>query len=131
MLAFEGTLIKYNVEETYFFFPKGKTKHDFAHTKNIFEYTGCPISINTAKSPVLVTELKNGENRLFMVENIGNTIDELLYGQRATNVEIDLGDLGESATFYFRGKQVERKLVNGKLVEKMHCGDAIFIEVKA
>ena len=80
---------------------------------------------------MLVTELKDGENRLFMVENVGNTIDELLYGQRATNVEIDLGEFGKSAIFYFRGKQVKRELVDGKFVEKMHCGDAIFIEVKA
>ena len=131
ILAFEQTLIKYNFDEAYFFFPKGKTKHDFAHTENVFERAGCPISVNTPKSPVLVTELKDGENRLFMVENVGNTIDELLYGQRATNVEIDLGEFGKSAIFYFRGKQVKRELVDGKFVEKMHCGDAIFIEVKA
>lgn len=130
MLAFEKTLIKYNFDEAYFFFPKGKTKEDFAHTKNVFERTGCPISVHTPKSPVLVTELKDGQNRLFMVENVGNTIDELLYGQRATNIEIDLGAFAESATFYYRGKQVERKPVNGKFVEKMHCGDAIFVEVK-
>lgn len=130
MIDFEETLVKYDFDEAYFFFPEGKTKDDFEHTAKIFEKEGCPICVKTAKSPVLVTELKNGENRMFMVENIGNTIDELLYGQRASKVEINLGDFGENAKFYVRGKKVERALEKGKFTEKMHCGDAIFIEIE-
>lgn len=130
MLAFEQTLVKYNFDSAYFFFPKGKTAADFNQTKNAYLKDGCPISVKTAKSPVIVTELKNDKNRMFMVENIGNTIDELLYGQRASKVEIDLGDLAKNAKFFVRGKQVQRKTENGKFRETMHCGDAIFIEIE-
>ena len=131
MLAFEKTLVKYNFDSAYFFFPKGKTAQDFNQTSNAFLKDGCPISVKTAKSPVIVTELKEGENRMFMVENIGNTIDELLYGQRKSKVEIDLGAFAQKAKFYVRGKQVSREIQDGKLVEKMGCGEAIFIEIEA
>ena len=130
MKAFEKTLVKYNFDSAYFFFPKGKTATDYEQTKEAFLKDGCPIQVKTAKSPVIVTELKNGANRMFMVENIGNTIDELLYGQRASKVEIDLGEFASKAKFFVRGKQVCRETVEGKLTEKMHCGDAIFIEIE-
>lgn len=81
------------------------------------------------KYPILVTELKNGKDSLFMVENIGNSTEQTLYNKRATDIEIDLSKLKGDIRVYYKGKQVEREIKDGKLIEKMKCGQAIFIEV--
>ena len=64
-----------------------------------------------------------------MVENIGNPMDEVIGGELATKIEINLGEFAKNAKFYSRGKLVERKPINGVIIEKLHCGEALFIEV--
>ena len=126
----EKIFLKYNFEDAYFFFPKGKTAQDFNETKRAIVKDGCPISVTTPKCPVIVTQQLAGDSRLFMVENIGNPMDEAMHGQRATKITIDLGKYAEKAKFYVRGKEVQREIADGKIQEKMHCGDAIFIEIE-
>ena len=110
---------------------------DFRSVKRYKEYKNIgfnicllQLSVKTPKYPVMVSELKNGNSRMFMVQNIGNTIDELMYNKRATTLEIDLGELAGKAKFYYRGKLVERTLDGTVLKEKLGIGQAIFIEVK-
>ena len=74
-------------------------------------------------------ELKNGNNSMFMVQNIGNTIEELMYNKRATTLEIDLGEVANNAKFYYKGKEVKRELDGTILKEKLGIGQAIFIEI--
>ncbi|MBQ4098026.1 MAG: hypothetical protein IJC72_01830 [Clostridia bacterium] len=130
--AFEPVIIKYQYDNAYFFFPDGKGKEDFDSSSKaiLSDVKNIPISVKTPKYPVMVSELKNGKSRMFMVQNIGNTIDELLYNKRATTLEIDLGEIAGKAKFYYKGKLVERKLDGTVLKEKLGIGQAIFIEVE-
>ena len=129
---FEPVIIKYQYDNAYFFFPEGKAKEDFDSSSRaiLSDVKNIPISVKTPKYPVMVSELKNGKSRMFMVQNIGNTIDELLYNKRATTLEIDLGEIAGKAKFYYKGKLVERKLDGTVLKEKLGIGQAIFIEVE-
>ncbi len=52
-----------------------------------------------------------------MVENIGNP-DEVIGGELATKIEINLGEFAKSAKFYSRGKLVERTPINGVFTKK-------------
>ena len=129
---FEPVIINYQYDNAYFFFPDGKEKEDFDSSSKaiLSDVNNIPISVKTPKYPVMVSELKNGTSRMFMVQNIGNTIDELMYSKRATTLEIDLGEIAGKAKFYHKGKLVERTLDGTVLKEKLGIGQAIFIEVK-
>ena len=45
-----------------------------------------------------------------MVQNIGNTMDELIDKKRPKKVEINLGEFADKAKFYYKGEKVEKKL---------------------
>ncbi len=130
--GFEPVIIDYQYDNGYFFFPEGKEKTDFDSTTKaiLSDVKNLPISVKTPKYPVLVTEMKKGNSRMYMVQNVGNTAEELLYNRRATIIEIDLGELAPKAKFYYKGKQVERMLEGTVLKEKLGIGQAIFIEVE-
>ncbi len=129
MKDFENVILKYAFEKPYYFYPEGKTKSDYDATRKALDNTSdCLLRVTTSNSPVIVTQLKNGKDDLFMVENIGNPMDQLLKGVKAAAVEIDLSALTGKVKFYVKGKEVEKYLSNQILVEKMNCGDAIFIE---
>ncbi len=130
--AFEPVIIKYNYDNAYFFFPEGKDQTISDSTEKVLlsDVKNIPISVKTPKYPVMVSELKNGKSSMYMVQNVGNTKEEILYNKRATTLEIDLGEVAGKAKFYYRGKQVERKLDGTVLREKLGIGQAIFIEVE-
>jgi hypothetical protein len=130
--AFEPVIIKYNYDNAYFFYPEGKDKSISDSTEKVIEsdVKNIPISVKTPKYPVMVSELKNGKSSMYMVQNVGNTKEEILYNKRATTLEIDLGEVAGKAKFYYRGKLVERTLDGTVLKEKLGIGQAIFIEVK-
>ena len=132
MKEFEPVLIKYDFDNAYFFFPEGKKAADFEMTSKaiLTDNKNIPISVKTERDPIIVTELKNGESRLYMVENIGNTFDELMYKIRPKKVEINLGELSNSAKVYHKGKLLNRDLSSGKLTEKLGMGQALFIEIE-
>ena len=131
MRAFEPVILKYAYDDSYLFFPDGKGKDDFNATKMILDQNKtCPITAKNGKCPIIVTQLKNGSDSLFMVENIGNTMDELMHGVRAGLTEIDLSNLKGEINFYVKGKKVDRVIDGGKIKEKLRAGDALFIEIK-
>lgn len=130
MKDFESVILNYEFDDAYFFFPDGKKKENYGWTEiaETPDVNKIPVKVSTAKNPVIVTELKNGKNSLYMVQNIGNSTEELLYRRRPTEMEIDLSGLNGEIKFYYRGKPVEKELVGGKLNLKTRCGEAIFIE---
>ena len=79
----------------------------------------------------MVTELVNSDGgKLFMVQNIGNPMNEILFKHRVSEVEIDLGECADCVTVYYKGEKVKKNIVNGKLKEKLHAGEALFFECK-
>jgi len=74
--------------------------------------------------------MKNGSSRMYMVQNVGNPIEETLYNKRVTTIEVELGELADKAKFYYKGKRVERELNGTILKEKLGLGQAIFIEIE-
>ncbi len=129
MKDFERIILKYNFEKPYYFYPEGKGKEDYDATRKALDNTsGCPISVKTSNAPIIVTELKNGKNSLYMVENIGNPMDQTMKGVKAAKLIIDVSNLTGTVKFYVKGKEVKKALTSKALMEKMNCGDAIFIE---
>ncbi len=130
MKSFESVILKYSFDKPYYFYPEGKTKKDYDSTRKVLDNTSnCVIDIKTTNSPIIVTELKNGNDSLFMVENIGNPMDQKIKGLKTAKVEIDLSKLSGKIKFYVKGKETDKVIVDNRLTEKMNCGDAIFIEV--
>lgn len=130
--AFENVLLSYAYNDSFFFFEDGKSYKDFEQTENaLISEKKCPLSVKISKGVALVTESK-GKNKakLYMVENIRNTVEQFMHKEKPSDVVIDLGEKAESATFYFRGKPVDKKVTDGKVKLKMNCGDALFIEIK-
>ncbi len=129
MKDFESVILKYAFEKPYYFYPEGKSKEDYDATSKALDNTsGCPISVKTSNAPIVVTELKNGKDSLYMIENIGNPMDQMMKGVKAAKVAIDVSHLSGTVRFYVKGKEVEKSLTDGILFEKINCGDAIFIE---
>ncbi len=130
MKEFESVILKYDFDKPYYFYPDGKSKVDFDATRKALDNTfGCLIDVKTTNAPIIVTELKNGNDSLFMVENIGNPMGQIMNGEKPSNVAIDLSKLSGEIKYYIKGKQTNKTLINNQLLEKMNCGDAIFIEV--
>ncbi len=68
---------------------------------------------------------------MFMIENISNVKDEIDTGVIMT-AKIDLNDVLKDAKeykVYFRGKELQVSVKNGIINKKLHCGDALFVEV--
>jgi hypothetical protein len=130
--AFEPVIIDYNYDNSYLFFPEGTDKDSFSYTKEavISDVSKLPISVKTAKCPIFVTEMKKGNSRMYMIQNVDNPIEETLYNKRIPEIEINLGNLLDNAKFYRKGKLVERKGKNGVVKEKLGRGQALFIEVE-
>ena len=129
---FEPVIINYNYDNSYLFFPEGMDKDSFTYTKEavLSDTSKLPISVKADKCPIFVTEMKNGDSRMFMIQNVGNPIDETLYKKRVPEIEIDLGTLANKAKFYRKGKLIQKTVENGKVKEKLGRGQALFIEVK-
>ena len=128
MKKFSKIALKYAYENSYFVTEKGKTTADFEQTVLAEDHGACPFPISIDKGVALVTEQKNGNDRLFMIENIGNVKDELFNGAPPMKVEFTLPE-GEK-TFYFRGEKVACEKTGEKFVRELKVGDAIFVEVK-
>ena len=112
-------------------FEKGKTAKDFEQTElALMPEKPCPLNVTVSKGAVLVTESFSVDgSRLYMVQNIRNTVEQFMYKQRASLAEIDLRESAGKAKFYFRGEEITLNSENGKVKRRMNCGDAIFIEI--
>lgn len=128
MQKFSKVALKYEYESSYIITEKGKTKDDFEWTVSAETYGECPFAISVDKGVALVTEQRNGEARLYMIENIGNVKDELFENAPPMKVEFSLPN-GEK-TFYYRGEKVDCQELNGKFIRELKVGDALFVEIK-
>lgn len=128
MKKFSKIALKYEYENNYFVFEQGKTKNDFEQTVYAEECEACPFPISIDRGIALVTEQKNGENRLFMIENVGNVRDELFDGVPPMQVEFSLP--AGKKTFYSRGEKIDVKETDGKFVHGLKVGEAVFIELE-
>ena len=128
MKKFFDVLRNYSYESSHVVTEKGKTCKDFDWTKFIYEDEPSPIPVTVDKGVALVTRQANGENELYMIENIGNVRDELFDGAKPMVASTVLPK-GEKR-FYFRGEQIEvEPNSNGEYLFNLKVGDAIFVEI--
>ncbi len=127
---FEPVIINYNFYKDYYFTRANVSLKDFSQTACILSSNqDCDVKISTDADTVCVCEMHDkGQNRMFMVENITNTINQLMYKQKANKVAIDLRALSGTLNIYKKGKKIDCPIVDGVITLKMNCGDAIFIE---
>ena len=128
MKKFSKILLKYEYENNYLIFEQGKAKDDFEHTMYAEVNGGCPFPITIDKGVLLVTEQSNGDDKLYMLENIGNVKEELFNGAQPMEIKFSLPN-GET-TFWQRGEKAVCKRQGEKFVCELKVGEAIFVEVK-
>ncbi len=126
---FEPVIINYDFYKDYYFCSAGKNIKDYEQT-SLIEIINekCPISVDVDDGLICVCEMrKKDDGKMFMIENVSNPINQLLYKKKANAVRVDLSELSEKV-IYKNGKIVDLPTENGCLKLKMNCGDAIFIE---
>ncbi len=128
--TFEPVIINYDFYKDYYFCAEGKVTEDYEQTSAIgIINENCPIKVKIDNGLICVCEMhKQDGSRMFMIENITNPINQLMYKQKANDVRIDVGLIGEDLNFYKYGEKTEFNTVDGVFGVKMNCGDAIFIE---
>ncbi len=129
MQAFAPVIFKYNYNRDFVIFEKGKGQADFMQTKNAICNDGCPINVSPSYGVILVTEMINGDDKLYMVENISNIKEEYFNGKPAVRAKITLPSETENVTVYFRGKKIKKDIKDKTFYQELHAGDAIFIEI--
>ena len=129
MQKFAPVALKYSYDNCYFVIESGKKYNDFSQTEFAKENRESPLATAISYGVVLITESKNKNSTLYMVENLGNIKDEI-DGRKPASFSINLNSV-ESASkinFYYRGEYKKITTNNGKLDITIKCGDAIFIE---
>ena len=121
-------LQNYAYESSHVVTEAGKTCKDFDWTKFLYEDEPSPIPVTVDKGVALITRQTNGENELYMLENIGNVRDELFDGIGPMQLKAKLP--AGTKNFYFRGEKIQATPdVNGEYVFDLKVGDAIFVEI--
>lgn len=121
-------LRNYRYESSHVVTENGKTYQDFDWTKFIYENEPSPVPVCVDKGVALITRQTNGENELYMFENIGNVRDELFEGIPPMRLSVRLPE-GEKKC-YFRGEQIEATPnAEGEYAFDLKVGDAIFVEI--
>ena len=128
MQEFAPIALQYKYDNAYIITEAGKTMADFDWTKLSTLNQECPFPVRIDKGVALVTEQRNGDDKLIMIENLSNVKDELFDNASPAKLEFELPE-GEK-TFYFRGKKIEVEQINGVFYREMKVGDAIFVEIK-
>lgn len=121
-------LRNYRYESSHIVTESGKTCKDFDWTKFLYEDEPSPIPVSVDKGVALITRQTNGENELYMLENLGNVRDELFDGIPPMRLSARLPE-GEKK-FYFRGEQIQATPnAEGEYTFALKVGDAIFVEI--
>lgn len=121
-------LRNYRYESSHIVTESGKTCKDFDWTKFLYEDEPSPIPVSVDKGVALITRQTNGENELYMLENLGNVRDELFDGIPPMCLSARLPE-GEKK-FYFRGEQIQATPnAEGEYTFALKVGDAIFVEI--
>lgn len=125
---FAPVQLKYNYENSYIVTEKNKSHLDFEQSALALIYDGIPFDIEIDRGLAIVTELKNGDDSLFMIQNIDNIKEEYFNGAAPMNVKFSLPNGDKS--FYCRGEKFDLTPENGVYQTQLKIGDAIFIEIK-
>ena len=128
MKKFSPVLRKYEYDSSHVVTEQGKTYQDFDWTKFIYENEPSPIPVTVDKGVALITQQSNGDDRLYMLENIGNVRDELFDGiaPMKLNAYLPMGN----KKFYFRGEEITPVSDGqGTYTFDLKVGDAVFVEV--
>lgn len=129
MKKFSRIALNYDYQSSYIIAETGKNYQDFDWTKYIYEDEKSPIDICVNKGVSLVTRSTNGENELYMIENIGNIKDELFDNVPPMQVKVKFPSGNKN--FYFRGKKIVLKPdYDGAYTFSLKVGDAVFAEIK-
>ena len=121
-------LRNYRYESSHIVTESGKTCKDFDWTKFLYEDEPSPIPVSVDKGVALITRQTNGENELYMFENLGNVRDELFDGIPPMRLSARLPE-GEKKC-YFRGEQIQATPnAEGEYTFALKVGDAIFVEI--
>ena len=128
MKAFSKVAMKYRYSSSHIVTEAGKTCKDFDWTMFIYEDEPSPVPVTVDKGVALVTRQTNGEDELFMFENLGNVRDELFdnAGPMQLTVKLPTG----THKFYSRGEEIQACAnENGEYVFSLRVGQAIFVEI--
>ncbi len=130
MQKFAPIALQYTFEDCYFVLEEGKGYADFTQTKFAEVTKECPLKTSISYGVGLVTKAQNGNNTLYMVQNLGNVKDEI-DGRAPARVTVDLETElpAKDIKFYYRGKEKTIAVKDGKINLALKCGDAIFIEM--
>ena len=128
MKKFSSVACKYDYENSWFVTEGGKNISDFEQTMLAEDHGAPPFEIRTDKGILLVTEQKNGNDSLFMIENVGNIKDELFNGALPVNVEFSLPE--GRKTFYRKAEKTDVEQSGGKYRVGLKVGEALFVEIK-
>lgn len=126
---FESVLLPYNYDNSWLIFQEGKSAQDYNWTRMAIINENCPISVKISDSVAIVTKLCKKGSTMYMVENIGNVKDTFDNSTKMC-AEITLNVAKNKVKFYKKGELKQRRLKNGKFVEHLGCGEAIFIEIE-
>ena len=128
MKKFSAVARNYEYFGSYVVTEEGKTCKDFDWTKFLYEDEKCPISVAVDKGVALITKQENGEDELYMLENLGNVRDELFDG--ASPMQLTAVLPAGKKKFYFRGEEIDvLPDENGAYVFSLKVGDAVFVEI--
>ncbi|MGN1062573.1 MAG: hypothetical protein ACI4RO_05520 [Candidatus Scatosoma sp.] len=128
MKKFSPTALKYRYQSSHIVTEKEKTRNDYEWTRYLYEDEKCPIPVSVDKGVLLVTRQTDGENELYMFENIGNVKDELFDGALPMKLTVKLP--AGKKKFFFRGKKTKPLFSeeNG-CGFSLKVGDAVFAEI--
>ena len=128
MKKFTNVLRNYEYDSSHVVTEAGKTCKDYDWTKFLYEDEASPIPVTVDKGVALITQQSNGENRLYMLENIGNVRDELFDGIPPMQLTATL-PAGEKK-FYYRGEEITPTPdEKGNYTFALKVGEAVFVEV--
>jgi hypothetical protein len=128
MKEMSKVLRNYSYESSHVVTEAGKTCKDFEWTQFLYEDEPSPVPVVVDKGVSLITRQTNGENELYMFENLGNVRDELFDHIPPMQMTVTLPE--GKKNFYFRGEKVEMQPnAEGKYIFSLKVGDAVFVEI--
>ena len=128
MKAFSKVACKYRYVSSHIVTEAGKTCKDFDWTKFIYEDEPSPIPVTVDKGVALITKQVNGDDALYMLENLGNVRDELFDHIPPMQLTVKLP--AGTHKFYSRGEEIQATAnENGEYTFALKVGEAIFVEI--
>ena len=128
MQKFAPIALNYQYESSHVVTEAGKTCKDFDWTKFMYEDEKPPVDVTVDKGVSLITRQTNGEDELYMFENLGNVRDELF--DHIPPMKLTVALPTGTKKFYFRGEEITAAPnADGRYTFDLKVGDAVFVEI--